>query len=291
MKSKTYDPVWRCIYCGETKDEAKLTREHIIPFGFAGSLILPKASCLDCADKTKKFEQFLQRDTYGILRAHLNLPTRRPDERPKTWPLEFFRGDQEPASAKMETIDAPIEDYPFMFTMPIFDVPGILRGKEGLEAWDRIRLFIRNMDGARMDRLTKRLQSSPSEKITFSNLTPFRMDVLAKSFAKIAHGIAVAEYGFDGFEHLLPDLILGKKDFSPDVFGNCDPSDLRIGDGKDMHEIFLIPIFMKAKTLLVAQIQLFARYEAPTYQVIVGNLRKAADNAPSSSSKPSTQKR
>ncbi len=46
-----FDPVGRCIYCGRGPD-AKLTKEHIIPYGLNGHLILPAASCEICAAKT-----------------------------------------------------------------------------------------------------------------------------------------------------------------------------------------------------------------------------------------------
>jgi hypothetical protein len=286
MKSQTFEPVWRCIYCGKTKQETNLTREHIIPFGFAGSLILPRASCLACADITKKFEQFLQRDMYGLLRAHLNLPTRRPDERPKTWPLTFYRGADQ---TNTETIDIPVEEYPYMFAMPVLPQPGLLEGKKDLGGWAWLRIADSPIGKDRGDQLVRRLRRSANETIGFLLSTDVHLGVLAKSFSKIAHGYAVAKYGYDGFDHFLPDLILGKKDNAADLFGNCAQLDLSIGDGKDMHEIFLVPVFIEGETLLVAQVQLFARYHAPTFQVVVGKLRKTESSASSSSSKPSTQ--
>jgi len=40
--SKVYKPLDRCLYCAETEN---LSKEHIIPLGFGGELIVPRASC------------------------------------------------------------------------------------------------------------------------------------------------------------------------------------------------------------------------------------------------------
>jgi HNH endonuclease len=46
MPNDVYPPVGRCVCCGDTTPP--LGREHIIPFAFAGKLILPEASCKRC---------------------------------------------------------------------------------------------------------------------------------------------------------------------------------------------------------------------------------------------------
>ncbi|WP_217539485.1 HNH endonuclease, partial [Stenotrophomonas sp. GbtcB23] len=47
-------PVGASIYCGAT--DGRLTEEHIIPKGLGGTLVLPQASCDDCAAITSLFE-------------------------------------------------------------------------------------------------------------------------------------------------------------------------------------------------------------------------------------------
>jgi hypothetical protein len=49
-----------CIYCG--KRDVRLTDEHVVPFSLGGHHILEAASCLTCADITKKFEQDVARE-------------------------------------------------------------------------------------------------------------------------------------------------------------------------------------------------------------------------------------
>ena len=55
---KVYQPVWRCIYCGAAPTrKGALGKEHIIPQGLGGTLILPRASCRSCEDITKRIEK------------------------------------------------------------------------------------------------------------------------------------------------------------------------------------------------------------------------------------------
>jgi hypothetical protein len=58
-RGKTFDPVNLCIYCG--RSDGLLTREHILPIGLGGGLILPAASCRACQDITKNIETKCQR--------------------------------------------------------------------------------------------------------------------------------------------------------------------------------------------------------------------------------------
>jgi hypothetical protein len=46
-----------CIYCGSKGPG--LTKEHVIPAGLNGNVTLLKASCLGCADITKRFENHM----------------------------------------------------------------------------------------------------------------------------------------------------------------------------------------------------------------------------------------
>ena len=89
----------------------------------------------------------------------------------------------------------------------------------------------------------------------------------SRLLAKIAHCYAVAEYGLNNFEPLLPDLILGK----PSPLGHL------VGDGfleeppEDfLHQIKLITMRVFEAYFLVAEIRLFANLGAPRYRVAVG---------------------
>src|SRR5579875_1815169 len=71
--------VGRCIYGDH---DGPFSDEHIVPYGLGGDVILPAASCRDCATKTSRFEQQVLRTMMGPLRVRLGLPTRRKKERP-----------------------------------------------------------------------------------------------------------------------------------------------------------------------------------------------------------------
>lgn len=66
-----YRAAGKCIYCGCTE---QLTDEHIVPFALGGNLVLPTASCVACADRTKKYEQRTLRATLGNVRIRHNFP-------------------------------------------------------------------------------------------------------------------------------------------------------------------------------------------------------------------------
>src|SRR5436305_1544116 len=92
-----YKPIWFCIYCSDgTIKEAtkrKLQLEHIIPFGLGGNQLLPRSSCKRCGKETGSVEQDCLRMMLGATRIRLNLPTRRPDERPTTLDLQIVHKD------------------------------------------------------------------------------------------------------------------------------------------------------------------------------------------------------
>src|ERR1700733_13961651 len=76
----------KCIYCG--KIEVELTDEHFLPLSLGGQHIIEKASCLECADITKKFEQDVARELWGDARISYNAPSRRKKQRPSHIKLE-----------------------------------------------------------------------------------------------------------------------------------------------------------------------------------------------------------
>jgi hypothetical protein len=120
--AKTYPPVGECIYCGDR--HSTLTREHIVPYGLGGNMILPRASCHTCADITKRFEQKCLRMTMGPLRIRLGVKTRHPKQRPKTLDLELLHED-----GRLETVHVPAAQYPASIVLPrLFENPGILIG-------------------------------------------------------------------------------------------------------------------------------------------------------------------
>src|SRR5687767_2343716 len=85
----------------------RFEKEHIIPFGLDGNLVLPNASCDQCSAITAKFEQTCLRTMLGPARIRLGLRTRRPKSRPK----ELYHRIIHPSGRLMQKL-VPIEKHP-----------------------------------------------------------------------------------------------------------------------------------------------------------------------------------
>jgi hypothetical protein len=105
-------PVDACIYCGSGDD---LTDEHIVPLGFGGNLIFPKASCLACNKLTSRFEQRVLRGHMSEVRAVAKLPTRRKKNRPTSVHTEFIQAD-----GNRKHVDVPLPNAAAFMLMPVF---------------------------------------------------------------------------------------------------------------------------------------------------------------------------
>jgi hypothetical protein len=109
-----------CIYCSSSNG---LSDEHVLAYSLGGSLILEDASCEECSDITKKFEQICARNMFGSFRAINRLPTRHKHERPKELDLlvEGPTGKQ--------TIQVPVPDHPGVpARLPLLQPPGMRTG-------------------------------------------------------------------------------------------------------------------------------------------------------------------
>ncbi len=198
-KLKVYPPVWRCTYCGAApKRKGALGMEHIIAKGLDGALILPRASCDLCGEKTKKIEGACLRQMFREARAHLKIPTkpRRPEQRPSELRIGFTDD-----TGKRNWLDIPIEAHPFAFSMPILPVTGILEDKPPDK---RIQI----------DRLWTNLGPRFRQKLhdigADSAFTLIPIGAFCQMLAKIGHAYAIAEIGFERFTPLLVDLILDR---------------------------------------------------------------------------------
>lgn len=117
IELRNIPPIGRCIYCERTDN---LTTEHVVPRGMKGTVTLPKGSCTTCAKVTKAFETTCMRATLILPRIKYGLHNT-PKERPNSFPVIFMDW------SGIETVrQIPIEDFPFIWTMPIYEYPGIL---------------------------------------------------------------------------------------------------------------------------------------------------------------------
>jgi hypothetical protein len=279
MPSPSFRPVGRCIYCGSDGQPQGLTREHIFPFSFGGTSVLPKASCRACAAITRDFEQSCARAMFGKLRILFNLPTQHKRQRPAELPLDIE------VDGQRETLMIPIADYPAVpVVFPVFPhPPGMICGASpNAVFWNAGTKQIMPNLPDNQDRLV-RLRARVGKPFAFFLGFQTPIGPFVRMLAKIAHSNAVAEFGIDGFTHLLPPLILGKTEYLPHFVGGIDISDFALPVGFKDHTHVLYfwsgegKITNKAgntiyhKRYLGAAISLFKDMgPPPTYSVVIG---------------------
>ncbi len=255
-----YQPVWRCIYCGIAPTrKGALGKEHIIPQGLGGTLILPRASCRSCEDITKRFERECLRKMFREVRGHLNIPAK--PRRPKQRPSEFRIGFTEKGKEKARRwLDVPIEAHPFSFSLPGFPAAGILEGRK-------------RDHKATIEKIHTYLGQSFHQKMRHiganAAFTLFPIGEFFQLLAKIGHAYAVAEIGLSHFSPLLVDLILGRDDHLGHHIGTetKNPG----GNTTKLHTLALTSARdANGDELIVVNVRLFARLSAPPYHVVVG---------------------
>lgn len=116
-----YPSVGQCIYCGATKN--KLSDEHVIPIALNGGMLLPKASCEQCARITHKYEHSVARRIFGHFRIRHGVQSRRPERRPTHVTVGPLHPD-----GRRGKVRVPVEEHPTMLFVYKFDQPTILRG-------------------------------------------------------------------------------------------------------------------------------------------------------------------
>ena len=179
--SKLYQPLNRCEYCESTEN---LSKEHIIALGLGGELILPKASCEVHREATSKVETSVLRGYLCPLRSYLKLPSRKPQDRPNSYPLILRRGTHTWKK------NVPLSQHPgvvqfMMFEGPPGRVAGIPREREtySLRA---IHVAIFPDRAARLARLSA---DTAQDRVKRNAMA------IARMVAKIALSFAVAELG------------------------------------------------------------------------------------------------
>jgi hypothetical protein len=262
-----------CIYCSSSD---RLSDEHVVPYSLGGTLTLRAASCADCADITKRFEQVCARDMFGSFRAINLLPTRRKHQRPKELEL-LVEGP-----AGKQTLQVAVGDHPGVpVKLPILPPPGMrMNAPKQLIQADTVRW----LGIAEINRTKAKMIVDSTNATQLSARSP-RADLSAfmRLLAKIAHGTAHSMYHADGFVPFLPDYILGKDQHLPFVVGGVlEPAPkgatVHIGDPARHtrlgHTIGVGPVnAVDGRVALICHIQLFSFLPpAPVYEVFVANV-------------------
>lgn len=261
-----YKAVGRCIYCGAKPRLSELSGEHIIPRNIGGKLVLPKASCLDCARETSQFEKECVRAFFGPVRKHLDIRGNKQKKR-----HSHIRAEIAPSPGHSHFEMMPIGEYPSFLWSFLFLPPGILAGiPRDEEIRGTLHFVDLNPDGPK----------SGESLILGGNLSA---KTYARLLAKIGHAYAAAECGIDNFKPYLTDLIRGISPNYPAFFVGCKlaetPPQGKIPPaGKERHEIELESAYLQRhvgaplerSNYLIVRIRLFSELGAPVYYVVAG---------------------
>lgn len=253
---RTYPPVGTCIYCGESDAAARLSDEHIIPYGAGGRLILPAASCADCARITSGFELKVLRQMWGFPRVQIGIPSRRPKGQPTHGPIV---DENDVTVAKI-----PIADLPALLLQFLYPYPSALLGIAPLkEIGGRI-----SMAPLRPDASAKMSRLAVQRKRARLNAGGFDSDSFARMLAKIGHAYAVAELGLGSFNPTLAQMILTKD--PPIIHHYVGSGDIDAPHVDRLHEIE--HHFEKVGTTeyVVVRMRFFARHSDRWHYVVAG---------------------
>jgi hypothetical protein len=255
--------IGRCIYCGSTDS---LSREHVIPFGLGGDLVLRDATCPTCANETSKLELRLLRGHWWPYRQFLGLPSRRAGEVVPDVSVTINRSDGTRQSASLPMTKQSVA---MIFD---FDPPSILKGKMRNDSPNASRVAMKNLTAfpsvVQVDGSDYRLRVDEKLEI------PINYDAadLCRFLAKVAHGYAISRRGMDCCsEFLLPQLILGKTEGAQSFVGGSSSALL----GHRLPGCGLHAMMDRVNNgFVTVYIQLFRDRgdPPPIYEVVVGRL-------------------
>lgn len=247
--------VGRCIYCDSIDS---LTREHVIPRGIGGGLVLGAASCEACRKITAGIEGRVLGQMMGHYRAKAGLT--RKDRRKDIRPVKITDGEGVTTRREME-----VDKIPSAVAFPVFAEPGIISGA-AIGGPYVIRIFT-SLDPTGLGRITFGPPDQPGESMAVAGLAP---DVYGQMLAKIALGFAVSELGIDGFKPLVRAFILGQtSEFGHWIGGPANHPQ----EPPSAHEHELTLAFFETPhrpTYVAVYVRLFAKLGGPRNYVIVG---------------------
>jgi hypothetical protein len=259
-------PVGTCIYCGQVTDSEKLSDEHVVPYALDGTIVLPEASCDSCARIiNSQIETPILRKTLWQTRVNLGMQSR--SDPPTEFVVEVRCADGSVRRAKVPAADAPVVCYGFQLPLA-----GLLEGRTTSRPWGVLPLIVRIPN---LERTIIAVKSVAGESINTLNVS---LEEHCRFLAKIAHGFAVAMLGIDGFEHLLPSIILNqdvpnkppRADY-PQLIG-LDPTPKSTAPKSGPCEVQANTCVVNGVSYATVGIDFFPYLDLPRYVVVVGKL-------------------
>jgi hypothetical protein len=194
--------IGRCIYCNASEG---LTREHVLPFGLGGDLVLRDASCPSCSRETSKLELRLLRGHWWPYRQFLGLPSRRSGEIVPDLPVKIKRVDGTEINATLPMVEQSVA------LVLEFDPPSMLSGNTREEEPSAPRVYMKTL--APLPSIVRVGESAYRLAVDEKLEVPVNFDAadLCRFLAKVAHGYLISRRGPHACSSfLLPPLILGE---------------------------------------------------------------------------------
>lgn len=257
-RPRVFEPVWQCMYCG-AQPPTPLTKEHIVPQGLGGGLILPRSSCEPCRQITQKFEELCLRKMLLPYRLRFDLVQREHEIKPT---MEITVENE----TNLETKVIPRISGPHYLLLPVLEQPpGLLIGQPPRPGMPYHLQFAGNAD---------QLRDIPGivggQRVHFN--AHIDMGSYLRMIAKIAHSFAVAQIGIDGFNADLREIILGHNfDMASFLMGGSR-DDIPVRENGLSHQVGLGIIPWGPIQFVRVRVRLFARHNSPAYDIIVGRL-------------------
>lgn len=189
--------IGHCIYCRDYNTD-NLSREHVMPFGLGGGIILRNASCGEHRRITnEEIETPLLSKMFGRVRHLHGMPTYKKKKRPTHFPAVIDDGKT------LQKRMLALSDSPDALSLPEFEnVPTMITGGGPVPVQcARVRHFHNS------ERNRELLERMGAKRIIYD--AHVDVPTFARLLAKIAHGVAYAEFRAN-FVPFLLDLFEGR---------------------------------------------------------------------------------
>lgn len=243
-----------CVYCG---DKGHRTKEHVIPYGWSGPLIIYKGSCKPCQLKTQNFERAALRQgamaRVRMLRATKSYSKHRGV--PSAINVPFVK-DGQPVIETIATTSVPL-----VLGFPLFSLPSLLSGADQKQL--DLTGTATTVFGPDLKQFLKEHGATEmSAQEDWVNPTEF-----ARTIAKIAYCYAWVD-GVLEFVDGHTDLVHAFMD-EPELLGTfVGTKSAPFQQFKDME--FRIQYLADDLRFPIMEVQPFSDTPAPTYLVVLG---------------------
>ena len=253
FRTERFSSPGRCIYCD--RRDLLLSREHIIPAGIKGHMVLPAASCESCSKLTSQAEMHVLRDWWGVLRGTNGIYSARRKDSRKSTVTALVQGND-----ATEIVDIPFEAMPAIYPVLRMPPPGIVRGISSPTS-PEMQL---DLCTVQPDFKVRMVALDATSVQMQADLAPGRLWAM---LAKIAHGYTVAVLGLDSFLPLVRRLCLGEEERPWDYVG---------GEWIEFESRTNYLHFVELRQdgdLLLCRVQLFSAFHSAPYVVAVGRAK------------------